>query len=73
MMSKSNKLIISAVLTGAMTPKSACANLPVTQEEIAADVVACAKAGAAAVHFMSETKRISLQWKRGGLWMPLGQ
>lgn len=44
------KLIISAALTGAMTPKSACPNLPVTPEEIAKDAVACAKAGAAVVH-----------------------
>ena len=49
-MSVSNKLIISAALTGALTPKSVCPSLPVTPEEIAADVVACAKAGAAAVH-----------------------
>ncbi len=49
-MSKSNKLIISAALTGAMTPKSICPALPVTSEEIANDVIACAKAGAAIVH-----------------------
>lgn len=49
-MSKTQKLIISACLTGAMTPKSACPNLPVTPEEIAADAVACAKAGASIVH-----------------------
>ncbi len=49
-MAKSNKVIISAALTGAMTPKSSCPNLPVTAEEIAADAVACAKAGASVVH-----------------------
>ena len=65
---KSNKLIISAALTGAMTPKKVCPALPVTPEEIAADVVACAKAGAAAVHihvrdekyrFTMDTQRFS--------------
>lgn len=45
-----DKLIISACLTGAMTPKAACPNLPVTPEEIAADTVACVKAGASIVH-----------------------
>lgn len=49
-MSKSNKVIISAALTGAMTPKSICPNIPITPEEIAADTVACAKAGASVVH-----------------------
>lgn len=45
-----NKLIISACLTGAMTPKAACPNLPVTPEEIATDAVACIKAGASIIH-----------------------
>lgn len=47
---KEKKVIISAALTGAMTPKSICPDIPVTPEEIAADAVACAKAGAAIVH-----------------------
>ena len=45
-----NKVIISAALTGAMTPKSVCPGIPVTPEEIAKDTVACAKAGASIVH-----------------------
>lgn len=58
-MSKTNKLIISAALTGAMTPKTACPNLPVTPEEIAADVIACAKAGAAVVHIHVRDKELN--------------
>ena len=49
-MSVSNKVIISAALTGAMTAKDRCPNLPVTPREIAEDVVKCVKAGAAVVH-----------------------
>lgn len=45
-----NKLIISACLTGAMTSKSACPNLPVTPDEIAVDAAACVRAGASVVH-----------------------
>lgn len=44
------RLIISVALTGGGTPKSANSAVPVTAEEIAADVVACAKAGAAIAH-----------------------
>lgn len=44
------KVIISAALTGAITPKSICPAIPLTPEEIAADAVACARAGAASVH-----------------------
>lgn len=49
-MAKSNKVIISAALSGAGTSKAACPYVPITAEEIAADVVACAKAGAAIAH-----------------------
>lgn len=45
-----NKLIISVALTGGGTSKKANPALPVTPEEIAADAVACAKAGAAIAH-----------------------
>lgn len=45
-----NKLIISAALTGAITTQSESPALPITPDEIAADVVACAKAGASVVH-----------------------
>lgn len=47
---KNKKLIISAALTGAITTQAESPALPITPEEIAADVVACAKAGAAIAH-----------------------
>jgi len=47
---KNKKLIISAALTGAITTQTESPALPITPEEIAADVVACAKAGAAIAH-----------------------
>ena len=43
-----NKVIITAALTGAMTP--AGYNIPETPEQIAADAYACWKAGASIVH-----------------------
>nr|WP_320143614.1 3-keto-5-aminohexanoate cleavage protein [uncultured Cohaesibacter sp.] len=49
-MSLENKVIISAALTGAMTPKSANEAIPLTPEEIAEDAYKCWKAGAAVVH-----------------------
>jgi uncharacterized protein (DUF849 family) len=49
-MSLDNKVIISAALTGAMTPKDMNPNIPLTPEEIAKDAYACWKAGAAIVH-----------------------
>ena len=45
-----NKVIISAALTGALTPKAKNANVPVTPQEIADDAYACWKEGAAIVH-----------------------
>jgi Uncharacterized conserved protein len=45
-----NELIVSVALTGAITSKKEAPNLPVTKEEIAADVIRCAKAGAAIAH-----------------------
>ncbi|MDR1765410.1 MAG: 3-keto-5-aminohexanoate cleavage protein [Lachnospiraceae bacterium] len=45
-----NKVIISAALTGAMTPKEANPYIPITPAEIADDAYACWKAGAAIVH-----------------------
>lgn len=44
------KLIITACLTGAGTTKEQSPYVPITPEEIAADVVAVAKAGAAIAH-----------------------
>ena len=44
------KVIITAALTGAMTPKEMNPHIPTTPEEIAEDAYACWKAGAAVVH-----------------------
>jgi len=44
------KIVISVALTGGQTRKERAPALPVTAEEIAADVVACARAGAAICH-----------------------
>ena len=44
------KLIITAALCGAGTTKAQTPYVPVTPEEIAADTVACAKAGASIIH-----------------------
>lgn len=49
-MSLENKVIITAALTGAMTPKEMNPNIPLTPEEIAEDAYKCWKAGAAVVH-----------------------
>ena len=49
-MSVSNKLIITCALTGAGTAKAQTTHVPVTPEEIAADVISVAKAGAAIAH-----------------------
>ncbi|HHU22488.1 MAG TPA: 3-keto-5-aminohexanoate cleavage protein [Clostridiales bacterium] len=45
------KIIITAALCGAGTTKKQTPYVPITPEEIAKDAVACAKAGAAIVHF----------------------
>ena len=44
------KLIITAALVGAGTTRAQTPHVPLTPDEIAADVVACAKAGAAIAH-----------------------
>jgi uncharacterized protein (DUF849 family) len=44
------KLIITAAVCGAGTTKTQTPHVPITPDEIAADVVACAKAGAAIAH-----------------------
>ncbi len=44
------KLIITAALCGAGTTKAQTPYVPITPEEIAADAVACAKAGASVIH-----------------------
>jgi len=45
------KLYIAAALCGIGTHKSMTEHVPITKEEIAADAIACAKAGASMVHF----------------------
>ena len=45
-----DKVIITAALTGAVTPKEKNASIPLTPEEIAEDAYKCWKAGAAIVH-----------------------
>lgn len=49
-MSKTNKVIISCCLCGAGTTKVQAPSVPLTPEEIARDIVAVTKAGAAVVH-----------------------
>lgn len=44
------KVIITAALTGTLTPKEANPNIPMTPQEIARDAYACWQAGAAIVH-----------------------
>jgi 3-keto-5-aminohexanoate cleavage enzyme len=44
------KVIITAALTGAVTPKDVNPNIPLTPQEIANDAYECWKAGAAVVH-----------------------
>lgn len=46
----SKKIIITAALTGAVTPKSLNPNMPLTPVEIAEDAYRCWKAGASIVH-----------------------
>jgi 3-keto-5-aminohexanoate cleavage enzyme len=45
-----DKVIITAALTGAVTPKDANPHIPLTPQEIANDAYECWKAGAAVVH-----------------------
>jgi uncharacterized protein (DUF849 family) len=47
---KVKKIIVTAALTGAVTPKDINPHIPLTPEEIAEDAYACWKAGAAVVH-----------------------
>ncbi|CAG9000037.1 MAG: 3-keto-5-aminohexanoate cleavage enzyme [Candidatus Celerinatantimonas neptuna] len=49
-MNTGNDVIISAALTGAMTPKDINENIPLTPKEIAADAYRCWQQGAAIVH-----------------------
>ena len=51
-----DKVIITAALTGAITPKEINENIPLTPEEIAEDAYNCWKAGAAIVHLHMRDK-----------------
>lgn len=55
-MSTGNDVIISAALTGAVTPKDMNEHIPLTPEEIAADAYECWKKGAAVVHLHMRDK-----------------
>ncbi|WP_040975837.1 3-keto-5-aminohexanoate cleavage protein [Necropsobacter massiliensis] len=46
----SNKVILTAALTGAVTPKEIAPYIPITPQEIAEDAYRCWKAGASVVH-----------------------
>lgn len=46
----SDKIIVTAALTGAVTPKDINPSIPLTPQEIAEDAYACWKAGASVVH-----------------------
>ncbi|MBI4786028.1 MAG: 3-keto-5-aminohexanoate cleavage protein [Chloroflexi bacterium] len=52
-----DKLIITAALTGAITLPTQTPHLPFTAEHLAADGIACAQAGAAAVHVHARDPR----------------
>ena len=59
-MAKSNKIIIQACLSGAATKRDTAPSVPYTPEEIAADAIACAKAGASIVHIhVREDKEVA--------------
>ncbi len=62
-MAKTNKVILTAALLGAGTSKQMNPNVPLTPQEIAADVVACAKAGAsiAHLHVRDESGKASME------------
>ena len=49
-MNTADDVIISAALTGAVTPKDINENIPLTPQEIADDAYRCWQAGAAVVH-----------------------
>jgi uncharacterized protein (DUF849 family) len=52
-----DKLIITAAVTGSVTIPTQTPHLPITPGAIAADAIACARAGAAAVHLHARDPR----------------
>jgi uncharacterized protein (DUF849 family) len=55
-----DKLIVTAALTGAMTVPTQTPHLPITPEEIIADALACAEAGATAIHIHARDPQTGL-------------
>ncbi len=55
---KDGKTIITAALTGAVTPKEINPHIPMTPEEIADDAYNCWKAGAAVVHLHMRDEKV---------------
>jgi len=59
-MAKTNKVMIQLCVCGAGTKKEKAPTVPYTPEEIAADTIACAKAGASIVHIhVREDKEVA--------------
>lgn len=52
-----DRLIVTAAVTGSVTIPTQTPHLPITPEQIAADAIACARAGAAAVHLHARDPR----------------
>mgnify|MGYP000553247341 CR=1 FL=1 len=67
-----DQVIITAALTGAVTPKAKNAHIPITPEEIAADAYACWKAGAAMVHLHMRADDGWVPWTRRNSGRPSG-
>lgn len=63
------KLIIEAALNEAWNSKDDNPHLPYTAEEIAADAIACAEAGASIVHFHSRDEHGNEQLDDPDLWI----
>ena len=56
------KTIITAALTGAVTPKTANPNIPLTPKEIAEDAIRVWKEGAAVVHLHMRDDMAWVPW-----------
>ena len=56
-MSKSNKIMIQVCLCGAGTKKAQAPTVPYTADELAEQIVACAKAGASIAHIHDREDR----------------
>jgi len=73
-MAKSNKVIIQVALCGAGTKKEHAPSVPYTADEIAAQAIECAKAGASIVHIhVREDKEVAGKMEIGYKSMCLNQ